>query len=590
MKYLLLILLLSCGSSKESELKNSKKLIIQGHKTLYNNGAFKLPHSSVKLIPAGPEVFNLSSQLVKGGAKDAFFLSLSKAKESYHIIKKGSLKSYQVSKKGAQAWANMTNQIKKNTRKNSVWLIKKSSATSLGIIKKGYAQSVKHTEKLIKAANEMPYKSFLASQKFAKHIEIKRREYELKMDNRLEKIDNTRKSGTTFKKGKDDFVLGYIGLGRNIKGAYNKLGSQKTFEKFKSETTKASKVRSKWSNYSLGIIKNSILNYSKNVSTSFGKAVKELKQNDEYGVTFSLFKSLVWVLDASIWQAVLKPAGNIVAGSFGYIVTNGVVYPVMSIGAGTKATVNYIIEYTKFAGESTYHVFAPSFKLAIASILSSGQAVLEHSSYGASKVAKTVGSVGHKTTGAIGKKIIQVSGYGGKVITKMAVVPITFFGSNIVHATSGVVLGSAGVGAGTVYAVKGEAVNLSSGIVQASVIATGTTVGTAASTVYGTGVMLYHGASSIIVPSTYTLSSGLVMTYGMLAQISSHTILMMGDVSYVVLSLEGPKWVLYGIKGKVDKKDHPSGTIIDLKKLQEQGEEIRKVPLSDEEVKKLFKE
>jgi len=48
--------------------------------------------------------------------------------------------------------------------------------------------------------------------------------------------------------------------------------------------------------------------------------------------------------------------------------------------------------------------------------------------------------------------------------------------------------------------------------------------------------------------------------------------------------------VLYGIKGKVDKKDHPSGTIIDLKKLQEQGEEIRKVPLSDEEVKKLFKE
>ena len=57
-------------------------------------------------------------------------------------------------------------------------------------------------------------------------------------------------------------------------------------------------------------------------------------------------------------------------------------------------------------------------------------------------------------------------------------------------------------------------------------------------------------------------------------------------MSYLVLSLEGPRWVLYAVKGKLGKgEDLVPGTILDLKSMQEAREEIYNIPLSDEEMK-----
>jgi hypothetical protein len=58
------------------------------------------------------------------------------------------------------------------------------------------------------------------------------------------------------------------------------------------------------------------------------------------------------------------------------------------------------------------------------------------------------------------------------------------------------------------------------------------------------------------------------------------------DCSYPVLYLEGPRWVLYAVKGKLGKGDDlVPGTILDLKSMQEAGEEIYNIPVSDEEMK-----
>ena len=56
----------------------------------------------------------------------------------------------------------------------------------------------------------------------------------------------------------------------------------------------------------------------------------------------------------------------------------------------------------------------------------------------------------------------------------------------------------------------------------------------------------------------------------------------------MVLSLEGPRWVLYAIKGPTGSgADLPVGAVVDFKKMQESGEEIYYLPVSDGEMKKV---
>lgn len=60
----------------------------------------------------------------------------------------------------------------------------------------------------------------------------------------------------------------------------------------------------------------------------------------------------------------------------------------------------------------------------------------------------------------------------------------------------------------------------------------------------------------------------------------------MACMSHLVLSLEGPRWVLSAVKDKLGKGEGlVSGTMLDLKSMQEVGEEIYNIPVSDEEMK-----
>jgi hypothetical protein len=100
---------------------------------------------------------------------------------------------------------------------------------------------------------------------------------------------------------------------------------------------------------------------------------------------------------------------------------------------------------------------------------------------------------------------------------------------------------------------------------------------------------VYQLSKAVVVPTGYQLGSGIVLSYETLAQVSAHSILAVSDCAYMVLSLEGPRWVLYAVKGNLIKGDDdlPPGAILDLKKMQEQGEEIVNLPVSDEEMKKV---
>jgi hypothetical protein len=67
--------------------------------------------------------------------------------------------------------------------------------------------------------------------------------------------------------------------------------------------------------------------------------------------------------------------------------------------------------------------------------------------------------------------------------------------------------------------------------------------------------------------------------------LGAHSVLAVSDASYLVLSLEGPRWVIYAVQGKLGTgEDLKPGTVLDLKKMQEQGEVFYNVPVSDQEM------
>jgi hypothetical protein len=79
-----------------------------------------------------------------------------------------------------------------------------------------------------------------------------------------------------------------------------------------------------------------------------------------------------------------------------------------------------------------------------------------------------------------------------------------------------------------------------------------------------------------------------VLGYGTVSQLGAQTVLAVADASYLVLSLEGPNWVLYAVKGNVDSGENlPPGAILDLKAMQQAGETFVAVPVSDEEMQRI---
>ena len=71
-KYFLLLTLLACSStSKQDPLIYTKKHLGE-HVSLYMNGAFQVPMTTVKLIPPGPNTFELFTWAVGIKARDSF--------------------------------------------------------------------------------------------------------------------------------------------------------------------------------------------------------------------------------------------------------------------------------------------------------------------------------------------------------------------------------------------------------------------------------------------------------------------------------------------------------------------------------------
>jgi hypothetical protein len=165
-------------------------------------------------------------------------------------------------------------------------------------------------------------------------------------------------------------------------------------------------------------------------------------------------------------------------------------------------------------------------------------------------------------------------------------VPLASAGIVLGGGTVGTVVGAAGAASGGALAVGGETAALSSSGFGRVLAGTTFVGGHAASVGAAGGYAAYELSQAVVVPPGYELAGGIVLDYGTMSQFGAQTILAASDCAYLVLSLEGPRWVLYAVKGNLGRGDDlPPGAVLDLRKMHEAGEEILMIPASGEELR-----
>lgn len=193
-----------------------------------------------------------------------------------------------------------------------------------------------------------------------------------------------------------------------------------------------------------------------------------------------------------------------------------------------------------------------------------------------------------KGSGIVAGTTVKGGGYAAGKAVQYIAIPLASAGITVGGGAIGTAVGVTGAVAGGTVVVTGETGEAAStvfgNVIAGTTLAAGTGVSAAGGAAYG----VYQLSKAVVVPVGYEFGSGMVLSYEALSQIGAHALLAVSDCAYMVLSLEGPRWVLYAVKGNLGRGEElPAGTMLDLKKMQEQGEEIVNLPVSDEEMKKV---
>jgi hypothetical protein len=382
------------------------------------------------------------------------------------------------------------------------------------------------------------------------------------------------------------FVKGYAAVPSKAKAHAKAVGDDLRKLDMPGIFEEENKSRAHWSKKMTDLIGQTVWGYRDDVAHSFNEAKRELLDYRTTGINTATLRSLKWVLQGLFWDATIEPMGKISAASVGYISVNALAFPTIVLVREGKAMTEIAVEVTWNASKSGYDLIAPSGTAALASLY--GALDFTGSNLAAGTIA-SAGSLAGQSERAFGKVAgvtIKGTGYAAGKTVQYIGVPLAAGGVAVGGGTFGVVAGTAEAASAGTLRVAGET-GMATTYVMGNIIAGATMAGGTAATVGAAAWQLYYQAGkAVIVPAGFQLAGGMVLSYGTMAHLGAHTILAASDMSYLVLSLEGPRWVIYAVKGKLGKgEDLPPGTMLDLKSMQEAGEEMYNIPVSDEEMK-----
>lgn len=646
-----------CAAKKTGDdpLKYTKKLIAEGHSTLYNNGAFEVPNTKIKLIPPAPDALTLASELAGIRARQSFEESIKKAADSVTVIADGTKRSYELAKGVRQIGSDAADAIDRSVSESGKLLLYRSTDLGKSIVGRSWDTakdlargpaglsviqgSRAAGENIVTGAASAGDRTIESSAEGGKKIAAESAEggkkiaagvsaagdrlvsdsLDLAKDISESSID---RSGRAIRYAGTSFVKGYAAVPSSVKRRTARTGAN--IEKMNpiEIIEKENEWRAEWSRRTVDLMSETLTGYSKDATSSFRKAGKELTENYQtQGVSLSVLKSLRWVLQGILWDATVEPLAKTTVAALGYLSVNFVAFPTMVVVREGVATTQLAVQVTRDTAKTGYDIVAPTAIAAVASVYSVADLAVSQPVAATTAVAGPVAGYTEKGLAAVAGVTVQSGGYvagraveGGGYVAGKAIegggyvagktvkgggyvagktvqyvaVPLASAGIAVGGGTIGTAVGVTGAMAGGTVVVTGEAGSAATNIFGNVLAGTTLVAGTAVSAGGGAAYGVYQLSKAVVVPVGYEFSSGIVLSYETLAQLSAQTILAVSDCAYMVLSLEGPRWVLYAVKGNLGKGDDlPAGAVLDLKKMQEQGEEIVNLPVSDEEMKKV---
>lgn len=593
-RFIALFLLLAatgCATTTTADpLKNTKKLVSEGHLSLYNNGAFQVPSTRLSLIPAGPSALELAGELAGVRARQSFTTAIDRASDSVVVVAEGTKMTWRLGGKLHEGTSELTGQIRSRSREGSTLLLSRSTALGKNIIGTSWQLSGDVLARREKIGSDVHNDMVAAGDKIT--AEGTRQGSALAggartLAAKLSEGGIARSKGAlTY--GATSFVTGYATVPDRLKQRGTALNESIADLNLARKMEQENSWREKWSGNFVDLMGSTVTNYGGKVSTSLRKAGNELgkEQRGTTGLSLATLKSLRWVLQGLLWDAVVEPSAKITTAAVGYLGVNTVAYPTVVLVKEGVAVTKVALEVSWNAAGTGYDIVAPSATAALAGVYSLADFSGSQAAAGGVALSGSTVGYGEAALSKVAGVTIKGSGYAAGKGVQYIGVPLAAAGITVGGGTVGAAVGGGGaISAGTVL-VGGEAGALTGTAFGNIVAGTAVAGGTAGSAATSAALGVYELSKAVVVPPGYALGGGVVLSYGTLSHLGAHSILAVSDASYMVLSLEGPRWVLYAVSGKLgDGANLPPGAVLDLKKMQASGEELRYLPVSDEEMK-----
>ncbi|PKA25805.1 hypothetical protein [Leptospira meyeri] len=579
--FTILIFFIQCsGSDKKTEdpLKNTKKLALEGHKSLYYQGALPVKGTSIKFIPPFHESTIYVMDQRFGLAGEEFSRSVLKARESVVIVKDGTKMSWSAAGKLNASGEAAVRYLDENATKPGLFIMYSSVAESYGLIGSSWERGIESHEAVIKnsIATRKEWDDWA-------NMQLNQKEEKDTSPSTKKRFNEYKEK---FQKVYESTVYGYVDLDDALKSSYNE-----TYDDFKSGAWKRrfseiEDYRSSVSEKIFGNWKETIFSYGKDTSQELSRAKADIESiADGEGVPLALLKFFSRTAKALFYDSVIKPIGKITILSIGYVTWNGIIYPSAYITTAAGSSLYCLVETFTLAGKGVVYITAPSVELALGALLNSTEVVLKESVQSMEKGAKVTSAVARKTSAYSVKTAAVVTESSGKyILAPMSLVGVTtaqtVLGGGL--AVSGTVTGATFTGA----SATAQAVTYTSTKVAAGTVGV---VGTTASFGTGTTYGIYQLTKAVGVPSGIVIGSGVVLSYEFVSHMSAHSVLAVADCTYLVLSLEGGKWVVYGVKDGSKKASRLlTGAVVDMDQIRKEGGTVVKVPLEEGEVEKIL--
>ncbi|MEK6750109.1 MAG: hypothetical protein AABY83_13055 [Pseudomonadota bacterium] len=593
-RVLLFVTMLASGgcthAPPQDPLHNTKKLVTEGHASLYRNGAFQVPATTMYLIPPGPDALSLALELAGIRAAQSFQTSLQHARESVEFAKLGIDKSLTAAQQINTATEATAASAREFTLRGAQYAAQAPNTTrSIVGASIEFATHVHDATKqaggdLAEGALQSAQATRQTSQRFAAKT----------LQTGVADAATDARKGVTRAQQRahfaaERFIKGYAAVPKKLAQRVDDVAASTSFAKFSRAMQRATQWRSETTTPLTDILVDTTAHYGDDVKSAFNNAHTGINEGaQDIGYTLAMLKSLRWVLQGILWEATIKPAGKLAAASLGYVAVNAVAFPALiTINEGV-AVANIAVEVSWNSAGAAYDIVAPSAVAALVGLYGAVEF--------AGSEALTTGKLALNSTLAAGAytggqglgAATAVGGYtAGKTVQYIGA-PLAALGVAGIGTTVGVIAGGAKVAEGGLAMTGGGIAEVGTQVAGKTAAATVAVGGSTLAVVAGGALGTYELSKAVVAPVGYELGGGLVLSYGTLAQLSAQSVLAVSDAAYVVLSLEGPRWVLYAVKGNLDKGEQlPTGSMLDLKAMQNAGEEFYVVPASGEEMQRV---